>query len=187
MLEVIDFEATGLGGTSYPIEVGIALADGRQHSWLIQPAADWVGWSEQAEEIHGITKSRLLSEGLPVAKVCERLNYYCADREFFSDCWVYDSSWLHLLFVTAGIRQTFSLLPIEREFSEQNLMAYSSYKQQATQLLGLTPHRAGNDAKIIQAALHWLQHASSPASIKSLQASCPRTPLPVAPVATAGH
>lgn len=169
MLEVIDIEASGLGSASYPIEIGIALANGTQHSWLIRPVADWDHWCTQAESVHGISREQLLEQGVSVREVCEALNHYCQTRTLYSDCWVYDNSWLHLLFVSAGIRQTFSLSPIERELDEQSLDTYSAFKKRAQRLLDLPPHRAGNDARIIQAALTMLLHRPKRSSVTAIK------------------
>lgn len=177
MLEVIDFEAAGLGSQSYPIEVGIALADGRKLGWLIRPMPDWKYWCDNAEAIHGIPRERLFDEGHNVQHVCEMLNHYGQDKTFYSDCWVYDSSWLHLLFVSAGIRQTFSLSPIERELDERSLDQYTGYKKQAQKLLGLTPHRASNDAKIIQVALNMLINKPESAEVIPINRDAYRMPF----------
>ena len=169
MLEVIDIEASGLGSASYPIEVGIALADGSQHSWLIRPVTEWEHWCDQAQKIHGISREQLLEEGYSVQQVCEALNDLCGARDLHTDCWVYDNSWLHLLYVTAGIRQTFSLSPIERVLDEESLNGYSTYKKYAQRLLALAPHRAGSDAKIIQTALSMLTHRPHPSSVAAFK------------------
>ena len=68
----IDFEASSLDLiASYPIEVGICLPDGTLHSWLIQPHVLWQDWSESAEQVHGITRETLETEGTP----CRRLRH----------------------------------------------------------------------------------------------------------------
>ena len=56
---IIDLEASGFGRGSYPIEVGFALENREIYSFLIKPEADWTHWSEEAEEIHGISREQL--------------------------------------------------------------------------------------------------------------------------------
>ncbi|MET0379714.1 MAG: hypothetical protein ABW049_12050, partial [Spongiibacteraceae bacterium] len=56
---ILDFEASGLGGGTYPIEVGYVLGDGRSACYLIRPEPDWQGWSADAEKLHGISRALL--------------------------------------------------------------------------------------------------------------------------------
>lgn len=65
-LAVIDYEASGLIGETYPIEVGIALTtDGitiHSASSLIRPTWEWEQygvWNERAEKIHNIRRRDL--------------------------------------------------------------------------------------------------------------------------------
>jgi len=45
----IDFEASSLDLiASYPIEVGVCLANGEVRSWLIEPHVLWQDWSDSA-------------------------------------------------------------------------------------------------------------------------------------------
>ena len=48
---VIDIEASGLGAGSYPIEVGIVLANGFTYDSLIARPGFWTHWDEEAEKI----------------------------------------------------------------------------------------------------------------------------------------
>jgi len=71
---IIDVEASGFGGTSYPIEVGVALDGGRRFCTLIQPAPSWTFWSDQAEATHGVSRQQLRTFGKPVPEVAGLLN-----------------------------------------------------------------------------------------------------------------
>jgi len=71
---IIDLEASGFGRGSYPIEVGVALADGSVFSELIRPPEHWVHWSEDAEAIHGITRPQLMEHGKTPREVAMQLN-----------------------------------------------------------------------------------------------------------------
>lgn len=46
---IIDVDASGFGDTSYPIEVGVALEQGRKFCTLISPAPERTHWDEAAE------------------------------------------------------------------------------------------------------------------------------------------
>src|SRR3546814_1795139 len=66
-LASIDFEASGLGEGTYPIEVGLAVWHGpdtpiRTWSTLIAPTPDWVArgvWKSEAESVHKIDRGSL--------------------------------------------------------------------------------------------------------------------------------
>ena len=46
---IIDVEASGFGGASYPIEIGVALDDGHKYCALILPEPEWTHWDAAAE------------------------------------------------------------------------------------------------------------------------------------------
>lgn len=54
----IDFEASGLGQHSYPIEVGWSDRAGNIRSMLIRPTGEWfeepLAWDLNAQALHGI-------------------------------------------------------------------------------------------------------------------------------------
>jgi len=92
-MAIIDFEASCLPEDhfSYPIEVSLTKLDGTSRSWLIRPAARWQfwDWSDEAEALHGISRARLESAGLPVGRVLAELAAEAAG------CTVYGGSDLH--------------------------------------------------------------------------------------------
>ena len=97
----IDFEASSLDlVASYPIEVGLCLADGTTHSWLIRPHVLWLDWSESAEKIHRIPRERLIEEGVEASDVAAALNQLIPGVAY-CDAWTFDSFWLHRLFRAA--------------------------------------------------------------------------------------
>ncbi len=151
---VIDFEASGLASSSFPIEVGVALADGSTYHSLIKPHEDWQYWDTLAQSIHGIPLSGLLMQGRPIKVVCTELNEICDGRTLFSDCWVHDHRWLVKLFAAAGIACRFRCSPIEAVISDSELRRWSRCKRFTGGALGIRPHRALNDALIIQQTLN---------------------------------
>lgn len=163
-LGVIDIEASGLGSHSYPIEIGLMLANGQQYQALIQPLSDWTHWDAEAEKIHGITRAQILAEGKSVQEVCLEINNLCDGQTLYSDCWVYDNVWLNSLYTRAGVVPSFACSPIEALLNERQTQRYLMCKSAVQQHLGLRQHRALNDAKIIQKALSVLMtpnHADS--------------------------
>lgn len=161
-LGVIDIEASGLGSHSYPIEIGLMLANGQQYQALLLPLADWTYWDAEAERIHGISRERLLAEGKSIQQVCQEVNNLCAGQTLYSDCWVYDNVWLNSLYARAGVVQSFTCSPIESLLNERQCQRYVMCKSAVQQHLGLRQHRALNDAKIIQKALYVLMTPGRP-------------------------
>lgn len=160
-LDVIDFEASGLGSSSFPIEVGVVLADGSTYHSLIRPHEDWHYWDSLAQSIHGISPSGLRLYGKPIEQVCHDLNLLCQGHTLYSDCWVHDHTWLVKLFAAAGIVCRFRCSPIEAVISEADLRRWSVRKRSTGGALGIRPHRALNDALIIQQTLSALAGRAS--------------------------
>jgi len=145
----IDFEASSLDLiASYPIEVGVCMPDGSLHSWLIRPHVLWQDWSESAETIHGISRTRLEQEGTPVGEVARALNRLLPEQ-IFCDAWTFDSFWLHRLFRAAGETPEFQLESVSMLLNPAQVRQWSGTRQQVIADLGLPVHRAANDALIL--------------------------------------
>jgi hypothetical protein len=109
----VDFEASGLGPGSYPIEA--ALVDCQSTactSWLIRPTDDWRAqgiWSEDASALHKIALSDLLPHGQPAQKVARELADRCMGKTILCDGGDHDRRWLITLFQTIDKRPPFEL------------------------------------------------------------------------------
>lgn len=147
---IIDFEASGFGVDSYPIEVGVVLGNGQKYCALIKPAGSWIYWDEQAELVHGLNRETLLSWGKPISLVAEELNDFLAGKTVYSDGWVVDKPWLLRLFYHCGVQPTFCLSALEMILKEAQMDIWSQTKRQVIQDLALMRHRASTDALIIQ-------------------------------------
>lgn len=147
---VLDIEASGLGRGSYPIEVGYALADGGSHCFLIKPLDDWRMWNDEAEELHGIKRERLLSHGVDVVTAAETLNRALGGMTVYSDAWGNDQSWLALLFDCAERVQGFRLQALNQLLNENQLAQWTATKQIVASELAIGRHRASSDALILQ-------------------------------------
>lgn len=150
MPAIIDLEASGFGRGSYPIEVGIALADGSVHALLIKPADGWDHWDEKAQAIHGITRDYLQEHGKTPREVAIFLNDLCSGLTLYSDAWSFDSSWLGRLFDEAEIIQRFKLDTLTRLLSEDDMAVWSDTKDAMVKQLGLEMHRAANDVMLLR-------------------------------------
>ena len=111
----IDIEASSLRRPlSYPTEIAWSTADGRIESRLIRPEPTWSDWSVSAEALTGLSRERLLAEGLPVRQVAEVLNRSLAGATLYCDGGGHDAFWLGRLFEAAGCRCAFQLADIKR-------------------------------------------------------------------------
>lgn len=101
---IIDCEASSLNDDSYPIQIAWVDLETDQHdSFYIRPDPTWDDWDEYAEhQIHGLSRSFIEHNGLPLQKACERLlNTFKQGDMLFSDAPDYDSFWLNRLMETA--------------------------------------------------------------------------------------
>ncbi len=150
---VLDIEASGFGRSSYPIEVGYVLPDGRAACMLLRPAEGWTHWDPAAERIHGIRRDILETHGREPREVAGLLNRDLAGLTVYCDGWAHDYPWLALLFEEAGAVPAFKLESVSALLSEEALSQLDQARRDAVAEMGLTRHRASNDARALQRAL----------------------------------
>ena len=150
---IIDIEASGFGRCSYPIEVGYVMPDARAVCMLIRPADDWQHWDESAARTHGIARATLLTHGRMPREAAELLNHDLAGLTVYCDGWAHDYSWLAVLFEAAGLSPSFKLESVNRLLSETQLSRLDEARRFTLAEMGLTRHRASNDARALQSAL----------------------------------
>jgi hypothetical protein len=99
----IDFEASSLKSASYPIEVAWNDPTGAIEAHLISPAGidRWMDWSVEAEQLHGIPRATLLTDGKPPSWLCRRMNHQFAGTVVYSDGPEYGQMWLATLFAVS--------------------------------------------------------------------------------------
>lgn len=147
---ILDVEASGFGCESYPIEIGLVLEKENRYCSLILPADHWTHWDTAAENTHKISRETLMKYGKPLVHVAEELNRILNGLIVYSDGWVTDKLWVTRLFSEAGIRQTFTISPLERILTEPQMAIWHTTKDSVLSEMGLTRHRASSDALIIQ-------------------------------------
>lgn len=147
---IIDLEASGFGRGSYPIEVGFALENRDIHSFLIKPEDDWTHWSEEAQQIHGISREQLQAEGMCIEDIALKLNQLLRGQTLYSDAWSYDSSWIGRLFDSAGIIQRFRIETINKLLKPEQVEFWHPTKEAVLQEIGLKAHRAAIDVQVLQ-------------------------------------
>jgi len=146
-LAFIDFEASGLGPFSWPIEVGWALDDGLTDAVLINPAPSWSmqAWDPKAERLHGITPRMLSDLGIDPSDACKRLETALEGRTVYSDAPDWDGFWMLRLFQAAGRRCDIRLHDFARAMPPLSDAAKARLLQQADRLAPRR-HRASEDA-----------------------------------------
>lgn len=103
MLVFLDFEASSLSPTSYPIEVGWVFEDGRSESHLIRPAPGWCDWDAGAEAVHRITRETLERDGSPHDWVAQRMVAALSGHDLRASAPSWDGRWLSVLLRAAGM------------------------------------------------------------------------------------
>ena len=147
---IVDVEASGFGGESYPIEVGLALEDGSKFCTLIAPAPDWTHWDDDAEKVHRVSRDILETYGKPMQEVAEFLNTILAGKTVYTDGWVVDKPWLTTLFHAAGMQMDFTVSSLEMILSPEQMEIWHDTKDKVIDDMELKRHRASYDAMIIQ-------------------------------------
>ena len=147
---IVDVEASGFGCESYPIEIGLALDGENRYCSLIIPADQWTHWDMAAQDTHHISREILTRYGKPLDHVADELNRILNGLTVYSDGWTVDKPWITRLYSEAGIRQNFTISPLERILTEPQMEIWHTTKEKIITSMNLTRHRASSDAFIIQ-------------------------------------
>ena len=153
MYNFIDVEASGFGSGSYPIEIGVALADGRGKCTLIRPEEHWTHWSQDAEKLHQISRETLLIKGRSPLNAAMLLNEWLDGKTVYSDAWGNDSCWVAMLFEQAGLHQRFKIDSVVSLMSASQMDRWHEVKQDVAERMKLGRHRASADALVLQKTL----------------------------------
>ena len=159
-IAIIDIEASGLHFDSYPIEVAV-LVRGECKSWLIKPELKWQYWCETAESLHGIKRSLLEEEGLPVFEVAQQLNDFLSESDtvLYSDAHRWDDDWTDTLYFAAKVERRFYIDSIYGLIDDDKKQAFDSHKALLAESGRFQHHRAADDVRMINEAF---LHASKP-------------------------
>ena len=120
MIHFLDFEASGLGDGSYPIEVGWVDRSGQGKSCLIRPATGWTSWSAESARLHGISRAMLERDGLPVDEVAAELVeiFERSGGGVYCDSTLFDNIWLGRIMKAAGRTEKLKLLDVSEAHAE---------------------------------------------------------------------
>lgn len=159
----IDFEASGLGPGSWPIEIGFAwIADGQVHSGscLIRPDPGWSpdAWSPASAAVHGIPRSAL-DDAEPALAVARWAVATIADRVPVSDAPELDQHWLNCLIDTdptlgRPVIRDFDAFVARRFKAPALFLVYETLDHE------VAPHRVEADARRLAKA--WLAGVNDP-------------------------
>lgn len=146
----LDFEASCLPkhGRSYPIEVGIAHSADAARSWLIRPHSSWQGWdwTQEAENLHGLSRVRIAREGLPVGQVAAELRDALSGVCVVADSPI-DGHWLRVLEEAAGIGPIATIVELRSLLDDRSISSAAVFDAiSRVDALPLKRHRAGDDA-----------------------------------------
>jgi hypothetical protein len=152
---IIDFEASGFGIGSYPIEVGFSGRHGEGWCSLIRPEEDWTHWDPEAANIHRIPREILIERGNTARFVAEQLNFFLKGRTVYTDGWGQDYVWMARLYDAAELSPNFKLADLFEIIEEVQLADWDATKEQVLKELCVARHRASSDARVLQ--LTWLR------------------------------
>lgn len=154
----MDFEASGLGPGSFPIEVGVCRwtePDDPFLTWssLISPHPNWLAqgtWAGEAQDLHGIDIDSLQS-GLNCTGAVENLNAIVGGHIAFFDGGSHDLNWLGMLRRGSDVQLNlrygdFNMLISSMSHAQRS--RYSDFKSSTP-----APHRAGPDARRLMSAI----------------------------------
>jgi len=140
----LDFEASGLLGDSYPIEIGVYGCDGSRLDTLIKPVHYWTYWSHDAQDIHGIIRERL-DDGMSAVDVAGQLNERYQAKTLWADSNM-DSFWMSVLFEAADLDMQFKVGNLHHLLTEEQSTEFIKHIKRPV------AHRAFQDAFDIRTA-----------------------------------
>ena len=98
-------------------------------------------------------RATLLSNGKLPRDAAASLNKDLAGLTAYCDCWAHGYAWLAVLFEATGLSPRFRLESVNRLLSEPQLALLDEARRTSLAEMGLTRHRASNDARALQRAL----------------------------------
>ncbi len=151
----IDFEASSLARTGYPIEVAVVdCATAECSAWLIRPTDEWLRdglWSEESAAVHTICFQDLIAHGQPAALVARELSDRCLGKKVLCDGGEHDWMWLAMLCADSGLRPPVlsDYEQFVRELARQSECSSAAVVAAEAAALSRFPvlHRAGPDAR----------------------------------------
>jgi hypothetical protein len=142
----LDFEASSLGKSSYPIEVAWVFATGEAESFLIRPAPGWTDWAAEAEAVHGLPRQRLVQEGKAHDWLALHMLTVLRGVELYASAPSWDGRWLSRLLRASGLPRHALRLRDTEEAQRRSVL-------EILQAGGVPPDRRGGLASRVLAAI----------------------------------
>lgn len=153
-LAVLDYEASSLSDSSYPIEAGWALIDANltiaSSGFLIRPHHKWTDWSLKSEALHGLARGELEAEGIAVSLAAAALDkaFIGLPTPVLSADPTYEAFWSDRLFTAAGRPRGWAIGSLQLAIeSELDLLQPTDRSWATASLAKPRPHRAEADAR----------------------------------------
>ncbi|TAV52920.1 3'-5' exonuclease [Rhizobium leguminosarum] len=123
----LDFEASSLTESSFPIEIAWVFEDGRSRTFLIRPAPRWTGWSRKSEAIHGISRQTLMAEGTEISEIVNEMIGTLSGKDLVASAPWWDGKWLGDLLQAAGLpRHSLQIRETDEAFEDAARTALGS-------------------------------------------------------------
>lgn len=145
-----DFETA-----SYPVEIALALANGRHYHAWIKPMSDRV-----VPKLNDITRRAVELYGKYPDQVCNELNVLAGGRNLYCDHWGFTSTWLENLFFAACVDKKFICSPIDCLLEDDEQSSWNQRKQFVLDVLKAEDYSAGAQVEVMQAVVNLFYRAA---------------------------
>lgn len=150
---IIEVTPSCSGPNPFPVEVGVALADGRCHCYLIRPEPGWLADSPRPTPIHGLSDELLLQCGTPIQEVAVQLNRLLRGQGVYSQDWGLATTLISRLYYDARAVQLFLIDSLHQILTPALADEWERMQARVRDELALTRHRASSEALSIQKTL----------------------------------
>lgn len=147
---IIDVTPSGAGPAPFPVEIGVALADGRCHCFLIRPEEHWLRDSPQASPLYGLEQSLLLSHGTPIQEVAIHLNELLRGQSVYCQEWGQATTLISRLFYDARAIQMFMIESLHHILDPVMADEWERLQYKIREEMTMTRHRASSEALMAQ-------------------------------------
>lgn len=141
----MDVESSGSEADrgSYPVSIGVAGPDGLAWGRLICPLEHWTHWDDSAEELHGLSRDKLIDDGQDPFLVCRSMNLEFKGKSILIDAEC-DRRWVEKLFNDVGVKMAFHMVMISEIFDADTVAAI--YDEALERIF---PNNSQEDARIM--------------------------------------
>lgn len=145
---IIAMESSGLDPRSYPIDV--AITNGTyEYTSLIQPVEAWHYWSQEAEDVHHISRAHLMNKGTQAIEVAKQLNNILHTRIAYTDAITWNSLWSLILHAQTSTHRLYEVRSTRLLFETHAMyLEYIDVWKEIAHVETSEPRTAINQARI---------------------------------------